>query len=102
MVILANYCISLWFSGADVGALDSRKYTPLMVAAAWNNDALLREMMDKDMAAVEKLSFNAAYACDKRRLNFLKVSQSCPVLLYHSLPLSTSIFRSMVSFLCLF
>ena len=76
--MLENHCISLWFSGADVGALDSKKYTPLMVAAAWNNDALFREMMDKDMAAVEKSSFNAACVCDKPSLNFLRVSQSCP------------------------
>ena len=69
------------FSGADVGALDSKKCTPLMVAAAWKNDVLLTEMMDKDMAAVEKSSFNAAYVCDTVSLNFLRVSQNCPKFL---------------------
>lgn len=66
--------IYLYFSGADVGALDSKKYTPLMVAAAWKNDGLFREMMDGNIAAVQKTLFQAAYSCDATSLNFLRVN----------------------------
>ena len=80
-----------------------------MVAAAWKNDALLREMMDKDMAAVEKSSFNSAHVCDTSSLNFLRVSQSCPeysscffvvfLLFFCSLPVS--IFNGVIPMLFL-
>jgi len=70
-----SYCMCLCFSQADVGALDSTNYTPLMVAAAWKNERLFTEMMEKDIAAVKKTWFQAVYLCDNTSLNFLRVSK---------------------------
>ena len=70
-----SYCMCLCFSQADVGALDSTNYTPLMVAAAWRNIRLFTEMMEKDIAAVKKTWFQAIYLCDNTSLYFLRVSK---------------------------
>lgn len=88
--------IYLYFSGADVGALDNKKYTPLMVAAAWENDGLFREMMDGNIAAVEKTLFQAAYSCDATSLNFLRVKCPCCCCFFCWL----LILKSMACFLC--
>ena len=69
------------FRGADVGALDSKKYTPLMVAAAWQNavawenDVLFRKLINKDRAAVEKSIFLAVRLHESLRLSTIKVSE---------------------------
>ena len=78
MVILCNIFIS---RGADVGAQDSKKYTPLMVAAAWKNaaawenDELFRKLINKDRAALEKSIFLAVRLHEVTRLNTIKVSE---------------------------
>ena len=78
MVILYNKFV---FRGADVGALDTKKYTPLMVAAAWKNtaawenDVLFRKLINKDRAAVEKSIFLAVRSHESIRLSTIKVSE---------------------------
>jgi len=75
-IILCNI-----FRGADVGALDSKKYTPLIVAAAWKNaaawenDVLFRKLINKDRAAVEKSIFLAVRLHESIRLSTIKVSK---------------------------
>lgn len=76
--ILCNIFI---FRGADVGALNSKKYTPLMVAAAWknaafwDNDVLFRKMIDIDRAAVAKSIFLAVRLHEPTGLKTIKVSE---------------------------
>ena len=78
MVILCNIFIS---RGADVGALDSKKYTPLMVAAAWlnaaawENDVLFRKLINENRAAVEKTIFLAVRLHEAIRQSTIKVSE---------------------------
>ena len=77
-MILYNIFI---FRGADVGALDRKKYTPLMVAAAWKNtaawedDVLFRKLINEDRAAVEKSIFLALRLHESIRLSTIKVSE---------------------------
>ena len=40
--------------------MDTKNYTPLMVAAAWNNDELFQKMMDDNSASVYQTLFQAA------------------------------------------
>ena len=63
----------LYFSGANVGALDSKKYTPLMEAAAWKNDELFMKMVEEDSAAVEKTLFHAAKLPDPNTIRVSKL-----------------------------
>ena len=69
------------FRGADLGALNNKKYTLLMVAAAsknaavWGNDVLFRKLIYKDRAAVEKSIFLAVELHQPTRLNTIKVSE---------------------------
>ena len=69
------------YRGADVGALDRKNFTPLMVAvawkntAAWENDVLLRKLINKDRAAVEKSIFLAVRLHESIRLRTIKVSE---------------------------
>ena len=69
------------FRGADIGALDKKKYTPLMVAAAWQNaaswenDALFKKLINKDRDAVEKSIFLAVRLHGSTRLSTIKVSK---------------------------
>ena len=77
-MILYNIFI---FRGADVGALGRKKYTPLMVAAAWKNtaawedDVLFRKLINEDRAAVEKSIFLALRLHESIRLSTIKVSE---------------------------
>ena len=77
-MILYNIFI---FRGANVGALDRKKYTPLMVAAAWQNtaawedDVLFRKLINEDRAAVEKSIFLALRLHESIRLSTIKVSE---------------------------
>ena len=77
-MILYNIFI---FRGADVGALDRKKYTPLMVAAAWKitaaweDDVLFRKLINEDRAAVEKSIFLALRLHESIRLSTIKVSE---------------------------
>ena len=77
-MVLYNIFIS---RGADVGALDRKKYTPLMVAAAWKNtaawenDVLFRKLINEDRAAVEKSIFLALRLHESIRLSTIKVSE---------------------------
>ena len=70
------------FRGADVGAQDNKKYTPLMEAAAWRNtsawenDVLFKRLINKDRAAMEKSIFLAVGLHEPTRLNTIKVSDS--------------------------
>ena len=61
------------FRGANVGALDSKKYTPLMEAAARENDELFMRIVDEDSAAVEKTLFHAAKLTDPNTIRVSKL-----------------------------
>jgi len=65
--------------------LDKKNYTPLMVAAAWNNDELFQIMMDEDSASVHQTLFQAAKLPDLTTIRASEYLHSLYMFLHHHL-----------------